>query len=262
MWNQLDYRPLEGFVYAVTPFNFTSIGGNLPTAPALMGNTVIWKPASTAMLSAYYIMKLLEEAGLPPGVINFVPGDPVEISNIAARRTASSRACTSPAARASSTACGRRSARTCRNYATYPRIVGETGGKDFIVAHPSADRAGARRRHRARRVRVPGAEVLGGEPRLHPALDLDRRARSHRRDDGRHARWATSRDFRNFMGAVIDEKSFKKISGYLDDAKQQRDDRQRRRGEGRRRATSSSRRSSRRTTRAIACCARRSSDRS
>src|SRR6476661_5737695 len=77
MWNQLDYRPLEGFVYAVTPFNFTSIAGNLPTAPALMGNTVIWKPAASAMLSAYYIMKLIEEAGLPPGVINLVPGDAV-----------------------------------------------------------------------------------------------------------------------------------------------------------------------------------------
>ena len=82
MWNQLDYRPLEGFVYAVTPFNFTSIGGNLPTAPALMGNTVIWKPASSSMLSSYYLMRLLEEAGLPPGVINLVPGDAAEISNI------------------------------------------------------------------------------------------------------------------------------------------------------------------------------------
>src|SRR5450759_86177 len=81
MWNQLEYRGLEGFVYAVTPFNFTSIGGNLPTAPALMGNTVIWKPASSAMLSAHYLMKLLEEAGLPPGVINFVPGDAGMISN-------------------------------------------------------------------------------------------------------------------------------------------------------------------------------------
>ena len=141
MWNQLDYRPLEGFVYAVTPFNFTAIGGNLPTAPALMGNTVVWKPASTAMLSrATTSMKLLEAAGLPPGVINFVPGDAAMISDVAARRTAISPACTSPAAPASSTACGRRSARTCRSYRSYPRIVGETGGKDFIVAHPSADR--------------------------------------------------------------------------------------------------------------------------
>jgi 1-pyrroline-5-carboxylate dehydrogenase len=82
MWNQLEYRGLEGFVYAVTPFNFTSIGGNLPTAPALMGNTVIWKPAASAMYSAYYLMKLYEAAGMPPGVINFLPGDPVMISNV------------------------------------------------------------------------------------------------------------------------------------------------------------------------------------
>src|SRR5512145_927943 len=82
-WNQMEYRPLEGFVYAVTPFNFTSIAGNLPTAPALMGNTVLWKPASSAVLSAYYIMRLLQHVGLPPGVINFLPGDPVEISRVA-----------------------------------------------------------------------------------------------------------------------------------------------------------------------------------
>ena len=100
--------PLEGFVYAVTPFNFTAIGGNLPTAPALMGNTVVWKPAATRdALARYYIMKLLEEAGLPPGVINFVPGDPREISQRRCSRTAISPACTSPAAPASSTACGR-----------------------------------------------------------------------------------------------------------------------------------------------------------
>jgi len=82
-WNRMDYRPLEGFVYAITPFNFTAIGGNLPTAPALMGNTVLWKPAATAILSNWYIFRLLEEAGLPPGVINFVPGNPIEISNLA-----------------------------------------------------------------------------------------------------------------------------------------------------------------------------------
>ena len=111
MWNQLDYRPLEGFVYAVTPFNFTSIAGNLPTAPALMGNTVVWKPASSAMLSAYYIMKLLEEAGLPPGVINFVPGDAAAISGQLID-PATSPACTSPAVPSSSTRSGGRSAPT------------------------------------------------------------------------------------------------------------------------------------------------------
>ena len=137
-WNQLEYRPLEGFVYAVTPFNFTSIAANLPTAPALMGNTVVWKPAETAMLSAHYVLALLEEAGLPPGVINLVAGDPVAISSVAL---------THPDLAGvhftGSTAVFRQMWKTVGDhldrYRSYPRLVGETGGKDFIVAHPSAD---------------------------------------------------------------------------------------------------------------------------
>src|SRR6187455_894932 len=137
-WNQMEYRPLEGFVYAVTPFNFTSIAGNLPTAPALMGNTVIWKPASSAMLSAYYIMKLLDEAGLPPGVINFVPGDPVAISNVAlSHRDLAGVHFTGSTAVFNSM--WQTIGTNMSRYASYPRIVGETGGKDFIVAHASAD---------------------------------------------------------------------------------------------------------------------------
>ena len=139
MWNALEYRPLEGFVYAVTPFNFTSIAGNLPTAPALMGNTVVWKPASSAMLSAYYIMRLLEAAGLPPGVINFVPGDAGADLRTSCSTRRTSPASTSPAARRCSTACGRRSARTSAATAAIRGWSGETGGKDFIVAHASAD---------------------------------------------------------------------------------------------------------------------------
>src|SRR5207237_4237735 len=135
--NRIDYRPLEGFVYAITPFNFTAIGGNLPTAPALMGNTVIWKPASSAMLSGYYILRLLERAGLPPGVINLVPGDAVQISNIlldspdlaGIHFTGSTAVFNSMWKKAGENA-GR--------YKSYPRLVGETGGKDFIIAHPSA----------------------------------------------------------------------------------------------------------------------------
>src|SRR5688500_9185450 len=138
MWNAVEYRPLEGFVYAVTPFNFTSIAGNLPTAPALMGNTVIWKPASSAMLSAHYIMQLLEAAGLPPGVINFVPGDAVQISDIlldspdlaGIHFTGSTHVFNSM---------WKRVGDNVGRYRSYPRLVGETGGKDFIVAHPSAD---------------------------------------------------------------------------------------------------------------------------
>src|SRR5438270_177255 len=138
MWNQLDYRPLEGFVYAVTPFNFTSIAGNLPTAPALMGNTVIWKPASSAMMSAHYIMKLLEEAGLPPGVINFLPGDPAMISNkLLAHRDLAGVHFTGSTAVFNSM--WKTIGASMSRYKSYPRIVGETGGKDFIVAHSSAD---------------------------------------------------------------------------------------------------------------------------
>src|SRR5256714_6761799 len=138
MWNQLDYRPLEGFVYAVTPFNFTSIAGNLPTAPALMGNTVIWKPASSAMLSAHYIMKLLEEAGLPPGVINFVSGDAAMISDkLLAHRDLAGVHFTGSTAVFNSM--WKTIGASMSRYKSYPRIVGETGGKDFIVAHSSAD---------------------------------------------------------------------------------------------------------------------------
>src|SRR5215510_8027963 len=138
MWNRSEYRPLEGFVYAVTPFNFTSIAGNLPTAPALMGNTVVWKPASSAMLSAYYIVRLLEAAGLPPGVINFVPGDAAQISTLmldsphlaGVHFTGSTSVFNSMWKRVGDNA---------GKYTGYPRLVSETGGKDFIIAHPSAD---------------------------------------------------------------------------------------------------------------------------
>ena len=138
MWNQLDYRPLEGFVYAVTPFNFTSIAGNLPTAPALMGNTVVWKPASAAIPSAFAIMKLLEAAGLPPGVINFVPGNAAVVSDVVLNHrdlagvhfTGSTEVFNSM---------WRTIGAQMDRYRSYPRIVGETGGKDFIVAHASAD---------------------------------------------------------------------------------------------------------------------------
>src|SRR4051812_38868895 len=217
VWNRLEYRPLEGFVYAVTPFNFTAIGGNLPTAAALMGNTVIWKPASSAMLSAYYVMRILEEAGMPPGVINFVPGDPAEISDtLLAHRDLAGVHFTG------STAVFNNMWKTIGSnmsrYATYPRIVGETGGKDFIVAHPSADpqalavaiaRGGyeyqGQKCSAASRVYVPRS--LWNEVRDRTVAMID------------EMRVGDPRDFRNFMSAVIDEKAFRKISDYLDDAK-------------------------------------------
>ncbi len=214
MWNQLDYRPLEGFVYAVTPFNFTSIAGNLPTAPALMGNTVVWKPASSAMLSAYYIMKLLEEAGLPPGVINFVPGDPALISDkLLAHRDLAGVHFTG------STAVFNNMWKTIgasmARYKSYPRIVGETGGKDFIVAHSSADpvalsvaiaRGGfeyqGQKCSAASRVYIP--ESIWPEVRDRTVAIM------------KDIRMGDPTDFRNFMGAVIDKKAFTKIGEYLE----------------------------------------------
>ncbi|MEJ7811688.1 MAG: L-glutamate gamma-semialdehyde dehydrogenase [Gemmatimonadaceae bacterium] len=217
MWNQLDYRPLEGFVYAVTPFNFTAIGGNLPTAPALMGNTVIWKPASSAMLSAWYVLQILEEAGLPPGVINFIPGDPGPISDVALSHpdlagvhfTGSTGVFNSMWKTIGS---------NMASYKSYPRIVGETGGKDFIVAHASADaealavaiaRGGfeyqGQKCSAASRVYVP--ESLWSEVRDRTVAIIE------------ELQVGDVRDFRNFMGAVIDRKSFTKIGEYLDDAR-------------------------------------------
>ncbi|MCB0916304.1 MAG: L-glutamate gamma-semialdehyde dehydrogenase [Actinobacteria bacterium] len=138
VWNRLDHRPLEGFVYAITPFNFTAIAGNLPTAPALMGNTVVWKPAPTQQFAAHYLMQILTEAGLPPGVINMVTGDGIAVSDVALASpdlagihfTGST-----PVFQMLWRSVGERIA----DYRSYPRLVGETGGKDFIVAHPSAD---------------------------------------------------------------------------------------------------------------------------
>jgi 1-pyrroline-5-carboxylate dehydrogenase len=214
MWNQLDYRPLEGFVYAVTPFNFTSIAGNLPTAPALMGNTVIWKPASSAMLSAYYIMKLLEEAGLPPGVINFVPGDAGLISDtlLSSRDLAGVHFTGSTAVFNSM---WKTIGASMSRYKSYPRIVGETGGKDFIVAHQSADpvalsvaiaRGGfeyqGQKCSAASRVYVP--ESIWPEVRDRTVAIM------------KELRVGDVTDFRNFMGAVIDKKAFTKIGEYLD----------------------------------------------
>jgi len=217
MWNALEYRALEGFVYAVTPFNFTSIGGNLPTAPALMGNTVIWKPASSAMLSGYYIVKLLEAAGLPPGVINFVPGNAVEISNIlldspdlaGIHFTGSTAVFQSMWSKVGE---------NIGRYRTYPRLVGETGGKDFIVAHPSADV-----QELSVAITRGGFEYQGQKcsaaSRIYVPQSLWPEVRDRVVAMMRGIKVGDVADFRTFMGAVIDRKSFEKISGYLADAK-------------------------------------------
>jgi len=218
MWNQLDYRPLEGFVYAVSPFNFTAIGGNLTGAPALMGCTVVWKPAGTALLANYYTMKLFEAAGLPPGVINFVPGDAAEISRIVIDHpqlggvhfTGSTSVFNSM---------WQRVGQNLGTYRGYPRLVGETGGKDFIVMHPSADP------QEVAVAAVRGAFEYQGQKcsaasRMYVPASRWPDVRDRMVGMMREIRMGDVRDFRNFMGAVIDKKAFTKISAYLDDAKQ------------------------------------------
>jgi len=217
-WNQLDYRPLEGFVYAITPFNFTSIAGNLPTAPALMGNTVVWKPAGSAMLSAYYLMRVLEAAGLPPGVINLVAGDAAAISTVAlSHRDLAGVHFTGSTGVFN--AMWQTIGASMSRYRSYPRIVGETGGKDFIVAHPSADPQAL-----AVAIVRGGFEYQGQKcsaaSRVYIPASLWTETRDRAVAMMQTLGVGDVTDFRNFMGAVIDERAFTKISGYQAEARQ------------------------------------------
>ena len=220
-WNQLEYRPLEGWVYAVTPFNFTSIAGNLSTAPALMGNTVIWKPASSAMLSAYYILRLLEAAGLPPGVINLVAGDATAITQIlldspdlAGVHFTGSTAVFNSIWKT----VGEHVGADVRRYRSYPRLVGETGGKDFVVAHASADPQEV-----AVAIARGGFEYQGQKcsaiSRVYIARSLWPEVRDRTIGMMREMKMGDPCDFRTFVGAVIDQPAFTRIGGYLDDAR-------------------------------------------
>ena len=217
VWNRFDHRPLEGFVYAVTPFNFTAIAANLPTAPALMGNTVVWKPAPTQQLAAHLTMRLLEAAGLPAGVINMLPGDGVAVSEVVlADRDLAGIHFTG------STAVFQHLWRTVgeniAGYRTYPRVVGETGGKDFIVAHPSADP------DVLRTAMIRGAfEYQGQKCSAASRAYVPRSVWAKVRDDligiTEEIPMGEVTDFTNFMGAVIDGRSFAKLSKVLDAAK-------------------------------------------
>jgi 1-pyrroline-5-carboxylate dehydrogenase len=216
-WNQLDYRPLEGFVWAVTPFNFTSIAGNLPTSPALMGNTVIWKPASSAIPSAYQVLRLLEAAGLPPGVINFVPGNARAISDVVLNHRDLAGVHFTGSTEVFN-AMWRTIGAGMDRYRSYPRIVGETGGKDFIVAHPSAD-------PQALAVAVVrGAFEYQGQKcsaasRLYAPRSTWNDVRDRIVGMMGAIRMGDVADFRNFMGAVIDRKAFDGIVAYVEEAK-------------------------------------------
>jgi 1-pyrroline-5-carboxylate dehydrogenase len=215
--NYMEHRPLDGFVLALTPFNFTSIAGNLPTAPVLMGNTVVWKPASAAVLPGYYIMKILEEAGLPPGVINMVPGpgpvvappalDDIRLGGI--HFTGSTYVFSTIWLAVGS---------DIRKYVSYPRIVGETGGKDFVFAHASCD------------IEVLVAALVRGSfeyqgqkcsasSRAYVPDSIWQKVREKLLSETAAIQMGDVTDFRNFMGAVIDRKAFETIRGYIEYAR-------------------------------------------
>jgi 1-pyrroline-5-carboxylate dehydrogenase len=213
----LQYRPLEGFVLAVTPFNFTSIQGNLPTAPALMGNTVLWKPSSTSAFSAYYIYKLLEEAGLPPGVINMLPADDgAQVGNtaLASEHFAGLHFTGSEG---TFQHLWKQIGQNLDSYRTFPTIVGETGGKDFIVAHPTADVEAVvtaivrgsfeyqgQKCSAASRLYLPQSQWESIQGQLFDQLD--------------ELKMGPPEDFTNFINAVIDQAAYDKITSYIDHA--------------------------------------------
>ena len=216
VWNQTDHRPLEGFVYAITPFNFTAIAGNLPTAPAMMGNVVVWKPAPTQQFAANYLMQLLEEAGLPPGVINMVTGDGIAVSDIALydpdlagiHFTGST-----PVFQLLWRTVGE----NIEKYRSYPRLVGETGGKDFVFAHPSADPAVLTT------AMIRGAFEFQGQKcsaasRAYVPRSVWKVMKDDFLDKVEGLSMGPTTDFSNFMGAVIDERAFAKVSAAIDRA--------------------------------------------
>ncbi|MFD8964107.1 L-glutamate gamma-semialdehyde dehydrogenase [Streptomyces sp. NPDC059568] len=217
VWNRLDHRPLEGFVYAITPFNFTAIAGNLPTAPALMGNVVVWKPSPTQTLAAVLLMELLEEAGLPKGVINLVTGDGIAVSEVALNHpdlagihfTGSTRTFQH---------LWKTVGENIEKYRSYPRIVGETGGKDFVVAHPSADRAVLKTALTRGSFEYQGQKCSASSRAYVPASIWN---------DGFQEEFAAEvdgiamgdvTDLTNFIGAVIDERAFAKNKAAIDRA--------------------------------------------
>lgn len=216
-WNRVEHRGLEGFVFAVTPFNFTAIAGNLPTAPAMMGNTVVWKPASSAVYPAYHIMRILEQAGLPPGVINFIPGSGRVIGDLVLEHPS-----LAGIHFTGSTGVFQNMWKSIGNnihrYHTYPRIVGETGGKDFVFAHPSSD-------VQALSVAlVRGAFEYQGQKcsaasRAYIPKSIWPEVKERIVAMTKELKVGDVSDFTNFMGAVIDQRSFNNIKSYINYAK-------------------------------------------
>jgi len=221
VWNRMDYRPLEGFIYAVTPFNFTAIAANLCSAPAMMGNTIVWKPSDSQIYSAHVVVDLFREAGLPDGVINVVYGDAVEISNeiLASSKLAGLHFTGSTYVFKN---LWKQIGNNIHNYETFPRIVGETGGKDFIMVHESAD---------AREVTtaiVRGAFEYQGQKcsaasRVYIPSNLWGQIEKSLKADVASIKVGEPGDFSNFVNAVIHEASFDKITSYIEQAKEDSD---------------------------------------
>ncbi|WP_236239816.1 L-glutamate gamma-semialdehyde dehydrogenase [Streptomyces sp. CC228A] len=219
VWNRLDHRPLEGFVYAITPFNFTAIAGNLPTAPALMGNVVVWKPSPTQTHAAVLLMELLEEAGLPKGVINLVTGDGIAVSEVALEHpmlagihfTGSTRTFQH---------LWKTVGNNIEKYRSYPRIVGETGGKDFVVAHPSADRAVLKTALTRGAFEFQGQKCSATSRAYIPASLWNSGFKEEFAAEVDGIAMGDVTDLSNFIGAVIDERAFAKNKAAIDRAKQ------------------------------------------
>ncbi|MFI8179415.1 L-glutamate gamma-semialdehyde dehydrogenase [Actinacidiphila glaucinigra] len=218
VWNRLDHRPLEGFVYAITPFNFTAIAGNLPTAPALMGNVVVWKPSPTQTHAAVLLMELLEEAGLPKGVINLVTGDGIAVSEVALEHPD-----LAGIHFTGSTRTFQHLWKTVGNnidkYRSYPRIVGETGGKDFVVAHPSADPAVLKTALTRGAFEYQGQKCSATSRAYIPRSLWENGFKEEFAAEVDGLTMGDVTDLSNFIGAVIDERAFAKNKAAIDRAK-------------------------------------------
>jgi 1-pyrroline-5-carboxylate dehydrogenase len=219
VWNRMDFRPLEGFVLAITPFNFTAIAGNLPTAPALMGNTVVWKPAPTQQLAAHFTMRVLEQAGLPPGVINLMTGDGRAVSEVAL---------TDPdlagihftGSTATFGTLWRAVAENLGGYRGYPRLVGETGGKDFVIAHPSADPAVLKTALTRGAFEYQGQKCSAAS-RAYIPRSLWSRLREEFLAEVEGLPMGDVTDFTNFIGAVIDARAFARLRQVIQRVRQE-----------------------------------------
>jgi 1-pyrroline-5-carboxylate dehydrogenase len=214
-WNRMDYRPLEGFVLAITPFNFTAIAGNLPSVPALVGNVVVWKPSPTQQLAAHYTMELFVAAGLPPGVINLVTGDGAAVSKIALPHRGLA-GIHFTGSTATFQHLWREVAAGIGSYATYPRLVGETGGKDFVVAHPSATRASLVTGLVRGAFEYQGQKCSAASRAYVPRSLWDGGVKDELVAVTESLSYGDVRDFANFGGAVIDRRAYDRLSGVLE----------------------------------------------